>query len=223
MIGQEGDAPRRVTLERPASRNALDAPMVRALLAALRATDATGFVLAGAGGHFCAGADLREAAALHADPPAREARMRLTAELLALPATLPRPVAAAVRGAAAGAGAGLAMACDHLVLHPGARLSFPEARHGLLPALVAPILAARLPALLVLDLLAAGRVLTAAECAALGFAEISEEPEMAAAAWCVGAATLAPSRYLALKRLALGRPSMADGVSAWLGDARMLA
>ena len=61
-----------VTLNRPDVRNAVDGPTSRALAAALRAFDADAqacvAVLHGAGGHFCAGADLRSVAAGAADP-----------------------------------------------------------------------------------------------------------------------------------------------------------
>ena len=55
-----------VTIDRPEVRNAVDGPTARALADAFRAFDADGdarvAVLTGAGGHFCAGADLRRVA-----------------------------------------------------------------------------------------------------------------------------------------------------------------
>jgi enoyl-CoA hydratase/carnithine racemase len=220
---------RRLTLSRPDRRNALDAAAVRALLAALRAAaeDAgcAAVVLAGDGPHFCAGADLEEARALASDPAARAARVALTAELLEAPRAVPKPVVAAVRGAAAGAGAALALACDAVVMHPAARLVFPEARHGMLPAVVAPTVAAHLPPKLAFDLLATGRPLEAAECRALGIAMVAEDPEGAALGWAEGAALLPPARLDPLKAL-LARGSVAtaqDGLAAWLADAGLEA
>src|SRR5262245_3020734 len=56
-----------VTLNRPAARNAIDGPTARALSSTFRAFDADNSahvaVLTGAGGHFCAGADLKSIAA----------------------------------------------------------------------------------------------------------------------------------------------------------------
>ena len=55
-----------VTIDRPEVRNAVDGPTARALADAFRAFDADAgarvAVLTGAGGHFCAGADLRTVA-----------------------------------------------------------------------------------------------------------------------------------------------------------------
>jgi enoyl-CoA hydratase/carnithine racemase len=222
---EDRGAVRVLALSRPDRRNALDGAAVRALLGALRAAaDDAGraaVVLAGDGPHFCAGADLDEARALVADPAARAARVSLTAELLEAPRAVPKPVAAAIRGAAAGAGAALALACDAVVMHPAARLVFPEARHGMLPAVVAPIVAAHLPPKLAFDVLATGRPLEAAECRALGLAAVADDPEGAACAWAEGAAKLPPARLGPLKAL-LARGPLAtarDGLAAWLADA----
>ncbi len=218
-----------LALSRPERRNALDAATARALLGALRAAaeDAgcAAVVLAGDGPHFCAGADLEEARALVSDPAARAARVALSAELLDAPRAVPKPVVAAVRGAAAGAGAALALACDAVAMHPAARLVFPEARHGMLPAVVAPLVAAHLPPKLAFDLLATGRPLEAAECRALGIAMVAEDPEGAALGWAEGAALLPPARLGPLKALLARGPAATsrDGLAAWLADAGLEA
>ncbi|MBX6375943.1 MAG: enoyl-CoA hydratase/isomerase family protein, partial [Acetobacteraceae bacterium] len=134
-----------LTLDRPAKRNALDRALCEALLAALGETgDAAALVVAGAGPSFCAGADLGEWRALEADPAAREARAALGEALLAAPGEVPKPVVAAVHGAAMGAGAALALGCDMVVMAEGARLGYPEARQGIFPSGVAPSLLAHL-------------------------------------------------------------------------------
>ena len=55
-----------MTIDRPEVRNAVDGPTARALADAFRAFDADATarvaILTGAGGHFCAGADLRAVA-----------------------------------------------------------------------------------------------------------------------------------------------------------------
>ncbi len=62
-----------LTLNRPESRNAMSLAMVRELRAALAAAEADGatrvLVLRGAGGHFCAGADLKDMAAARMSAP----------------------------------------------------------------------------------------------------------------------------------------------------------
>ncbi len=81
-------------------------------------------VLTGAGGHFCAGADLTGVE--------DEGFTDLLRQVLAVFRDDPRPVLAAVDGAALGAGTQLAVACDLRVATPGARFGVPAARLGLM-------------------------------------------------------------------------------------------
>lgn len=134
-----------LTLNRPDRRNALS----RALVAALGDTlsglavgsGVRGVVLTGAGPAFCAGMDLREAAALGGDP-SPEAERRAVADTQALADLLDqvhhleRPTVAALNGDALAGGAGLALACDLVVASEGARLGYPEVRRGLVAAIV---------------------------------------------------------------------------------------
>jgi enoyl-CoA hydratase len=114
-----------VTIDRPERRNALDHAALDGLAAALAACDdhVRALVLSGAGGHFCAGADLTglEDAAF-AD--------RLRAVLNAL-RSAPFVTLAAVDGAALGAGTQLAVACDLRMATPGASFGIPAGRLGL--------------------------------------------------------------------------------------------
>lgn len=138
-----------LTLNRPESGNALNMNLVKELLAIV--TDAgrgaaRAFVLAGAGAHFCAGADLEELAA-SADAPEQE-RLRQATVLGDLYGALlhcPLFTVAAVHGAAFGGGAGLAAACDLVIAAPDARFQFSEVRLGFVPALVAALLPRRVP------------------------------------------------------------------------------
>jgi 2-(1,2-epoxy-1,2-dihydrophenyl)acetyl-CoA isomerase len=125
-----------ITLNRPAARNALTAEMKEALLAAVRrcGSDAAvrAVLLTGAGPAFCAGQDLRE----HADllesggTPLDTVRLHYNPIITAI-TSMPKPVIAAVNGAAAGAGAGLAFACDFRIAGRGASLLMAFARVGL--------------------------------------------------------------------------------------------
>jgi 2-(1,2-epoxy-1,2-dihydrophenyl)acetyl-CoA isomerase len=106
-----------VLLDRPEVRNAITTELLEQLsdgLAGLPQAGARAAVLAGAGGSFCAGADLQVVReALAGDAAAvlgalLDALHRLVRQLRGLPL----PVVAALEGPAAGAGIGLAMAAD---------------------------------------------------------------------------------------------------------------
>lgn len=115
-----------LTLDRPERRNALDTPACEDLRVAVETAGTDGtrvFVLTGAGGHFCAGADLGGV---------REEGFRgALSALLDAMATSPLPLLAAVEGAALGAGTQLAVACDLRVAAATARFGVPAARLGL--------------------------------------------------------------------------------------------
>jgi 2-(1,2-epoxy-1,2-dihydrophenyl)acetyl-CoA isomerase len=126
-----------LTLDQAATRNAIS-PQVRAEIAdAVRTVkndrSIRALVLAGAGGHFCAGGDLRNIAAAGLDNQGwRERFHDLHAWLLDL-LTLDRPVVAAVDGVAFGAGFGLALAADFVIATPRARFCLSFLRVGLVP------------------------------------------------------------------------------------------
>jgi 2-(1,2-epoxy-1,2-dihydrophenyl)acetyl-CoA isomerase len=106
-----------LTLRRPESRNAIDAPFVEEAISALDdLPDGIGaLVLAAEGPVFCVGADLN---LFHAATSSGQVDEMLTPVLVAMHTiarklrALPLPTVAAVQGAAAGAGVGLACACD---------------------------------------------------------------------------------------------------------------
>lgn len=111
-----------LTLNRPASLNALSFDMMAALSETTgqlaRRKDLRVVVVAGAGEHFMAGGDLKDfAGQLHLSPESRLASFRATIEQHINPAiealvSLPVPVVARVQGACAGFGLSLALACD---------------------------------------------------------------------------------------------------------------
>jgi 2-(1,2-epoxy-1,2-dihydrophenyl)acetyl-CoA isomerase len=127
-----------LTLNRPEAKNALDRTMADELgecLAAIRADESVRvLVLAGAGGAFCAGGDVKAMGqGGPRTPEQRRAGMarytRICTELMALD----RPVIAAVDGVAYGAGFSLALMCDIVLLSERARLCMVFQRIGLVP------------------------------------------------------------------------------------------
>jgi 2-(1,2-epoxy-1,2-dihydrophenyl)acetyl-CoA isomerase len=126
-----------VTLNRPESRNAIDMPMRKALIEALetleREPGTRVLVLAGAGGHFCAGGDMKS---LRERRPTREEhleRVRLLNRLVLALAAFPRPTIASVDGYAVGSGCNLALACDLIVASDRARFGEVFGKVGLVP------------------------------------------------------------------------------------------
>lgn len=120
------------------ARNALTIEFYLGVKAALQAAAADptvgAVVLTGEGGHFCAGGDLRQLIKRR-ELPVSERRERLEGlhDLIRSVRDCPKPVIAAVEGAAAGAGLSLALACDMLVAARNAVFSVAYVKVGLTP------------------------------------------------------------------------------------------
>jgi enoyl-CoA hydratase len=158
-----------VTIDRPERRNAVDGPAAAALAGAFRDFDrdpgASVAVLTGAGGAFCAGADLKAIAAGRpprvagdGDGPMGPTRLRLS-----------KPVLAAIEGAAVAGGLELALWCDLRVAAEGAVLGVFNRRFGVPLIDLGTI---RLPRLVghgrAMDLILTGRPVGAAEALTMG-------------------------------------------------------
>ena len=135
-----------LTLDRPEARNAVNAEVYSMLARELDAAAADGdiwiVVLAGKGPAFCAGADvqhLRKVAAAGREASTADATLAISTMFRL--ATFPKPTVAAVQGPAYGAGVGLVLACDIVVASETARFALSEVRIGLVPGLVAPMMA----------------------------------------------------------------------------------
>lgn len=121
-----------------AARNALSPEFYAAVTAALQDAAADpnvgAIVLTGEGGHFCAGGDLRQLAKRR-ELPLEERRAKLEGlhNLIRSVRDCPKPIVAAVEGAAAGAGLSLALACDMLVAARDAVFSVAYVKVGLTP------------------------------------------------------------------------------------------
>ena len=132
-----------VTMSRPAVFNAFDEAMIADLDFAFSTltedAEVRVIVLAGAGKHFSAGADLQwmqRASQATLDWNLQDAR-RFAAMLARIDAC-PKPTVARVQGAALGGGVGLACACDIAIAADSASFAVSEARFGILPAVIGP-------------------------------------------------------------------------------------
>ncbi len=129
-----------VTLNRPARRNALTRAMWTQLaeiferLAGDR--EVRSIVLAGAGGYFSAGADIREFSRVRSDAASGAEYDRRIERCIVNLMHAPQPTIAAIEGYCMGGGMSLAMGCDFRIAHPSARFAIPAARLGVVYGLV---------------------------------------------------------------------------------------
>lgn len=210
-----------LTLDRPRVRNAIDDALLDALLAAVRdaADDPTvrALVLAGSGGTFSAGMDLRERAGF-SDDQLSDQHGRIV-ELMTALTELPPPAIAAVEGFCLAGGLELALACDLVVAARDAQFGLPETRVGILPGGGgARLLTWAVGAPRARDLILTGRRLTGEEADAWGLIARLSEPGEALRTALALAAELALAAPLGLReakravRAAAG--SLRDGQSA---------
>lgn len=161
-----------VIIDRPATRNAIDRATATALADAFREFDAdpaaSAAVLCGAGGHFCAGADLKS---FVAHPDQWQLGEQGDAPLGPTRMVLSKPVIAAVSGYAVAGGMELALWCDLRVMEQSATFGVFCRRWGV-PLLDGGTI--RLPRLIgqsrALDLILTGRPVGADEALAIGLA-----------------------------------------------------
>ena len=123
-----------VTIDRPARRNALNLQAWRDLAAAFHSLaadrDVRLAVLTGAGGHFCAGADISEFARVRADSAGGASYEREVAACYEAIRALPQPSVAAIAGSCVGGGVAIALCCDFRVMQRGARFGIPATKLG---------------------------------------------------------------------------------------------
>ena len=138
-----------VTLNRPDSRNAMSLAMVGELRAVLDSVQndlsVRAIVLRGAGGHFCAGGDIKDmAGARAAGAEAYRELNRAFGALLEQAQQAPQVVVAVLEGAVLGGGFGLACVSDIAIADQGAKFGLPETTLGILPAQIAPFVVKRI-------------------------------------------------------------------------------
>lgn len=203
-----------VQLNRPAARNAMNATMVaelRAVAGWAAEHGARALVLRGAGGHFCAGGDLKDVAtargdANEADPIA--AFSRRFGEMLQALAQCPAVVIAVCEGAVAGGGFGIACVADITLAHADAKFALPETRRGLPPAQIAPFVAARIGLMATRRLCLTGATIDGREATRLGIASLCCDDtatlDAALAGTLADVRACAPQANALTKRLLLG-------------------
>jgi enoyl-CoA hydratase len=163
-----------VTMNRPAARNALSGPMMAIMKAAWDRVDSDPQVrvciLTGAGGAFCAGADLKAMTTGHpGDSFASGAFDPSVIEPLLKGRRLTKPLIAAVEGPAIAGGTEILQATDIRVAGRGARFGISEARWGLFPLGGSAVrLVRQIPYTVAADLLLTGRHISADEALAIG-------------------------------------------------------
>jgi methylglutaconyl-CoA hydratase len=166
-----------VTLNRPDRRNALSIELLDHLCEAIEqlGSDPTHrvVILCGAGPVFSAGLDLKEAA----DASLVDRSAATVARSLSLLRSTSLIVISAVQGGAFAGGAGLMAASDIVIAASDAKIGFPEARRGLLPALICGTLMHKVREGDLRDLFLTGEPIDAARAQDVGLVQRVVSPE----------------------------------------------
>ncbi|VVE07499.1 enoyl-CoA hydratase [Pandoraea eparura] len=199
-----------LTLSNPGARNALHPGMyaagVEALATAERDPSVRAVVLTGADNFFCAGGNLnRLLENRQKDPAVQAASIDALAEWIEALRACPKPIIAAVEGAAAGAGFSLALACDLLVAADNAKFVMAYVKVGLTPDGGGSwFLSQALPRPLATEILLEGRPVAAGRLAAAGLVNRVVAPGQARAEalnWATDLAQLSPNAVGRIKSL----------------------
>jgi len=219
LLSKIEDGIARLTLNRPAARNALSMGLLDALERALAdiVEDKTVHVvvIAGAGPAFCAGHDLKE---LRADPgrAAYEALFNRCSTVMTRIVRLPKPVIAQVHGIATAAGCQLAASCDLVVAADTARFATPGVNIGLFCSTPMVALSRAVGRKAAMEMLLTGDVIPAARAQAIGLVNrVVPEADLEAS-------TMALARQIAGKSpltLAIGKAAFYTQVELPLDEA----
>jgi len=171
LVSQEGQT-LVVTMNRPEARNAITGEMMSIMVEAWDRVDSDdsirSCVLTGAGGAFCAGADLRAMTQTHPGDSFDGADLSRIDALLK-GRRLSKPLIAAVEGPAMAGGTEILQATDVRVAAESARFAVAEARWGLFPLGGSAVrLVRQIPYTIAAEMLLTGRQLSAAEAHAAG-------------------------------------------------------
>ena len=168
LLASRRDATLILTLSNPGAKNALHPDMyaagIEALSTAERDHDIRAVVITGADNFFCAGGNLNRLLANRALEPAVQAEsINQLHNWIEAIRDCPKPVIAAVEGAAAGAGFSLALACDLIVSGHASKFVMAYVKVGLTPDGGASwFLSQALPRQLATEIIIEGKPMTAA-------------------------------------------------------------
>ena len=134
-VRSEGSTVRVLTLDRPASRNALNRELHASVLLAIQSVamepDVRAIVVTGSGDAFSAGGDFELMKQMQEDVDLRRETLDRGRSLFQAVVKLEIPIVAAVNGPAVGAGATLALLCDVVLMAEDAYLAEPRVKLGL--------------------------------------------------------------------------------------------
>ncbi len=153
LLLESADGRLNLTFNRPERRNAINMQMgdeFAAVVAWLAETpEVRVVVLRGAGGHFCAGGDIKErrnqaeVEVKDGDDPIAARNERAGLAFLSFE-RLPQTTIAMVEGSAFGGGLGYACLADITIVARGAKMGMPETTLGVAPAQIAPYVVKRI-------------------------------------------------------------------------------
>lgn len=177
---QSANGVKTITLNRPDKRNALTPRLIDELTAALHdaeCCDCGVVILTGAGQAFCAGLDIEHVESGAPESPRQDSENM--AHVLRTLYEFPKPVIAAVNGAAIATGMSLATIPDFTLAAPEAKFGYNEVRVGFVPAIEASFLLRQVGEKRTRELLLTGRLLKAQEALQLGLVtHIVTAPEL---------------------------------------------
>jgi len=219
LLRQDHAGVARLTLNRPAARNAFSLALMADLEAELDDIEADprirAVVLAGAGPAFCAGHDLRE---LHAEnrPAAHAALFESCSRLMQGIVGLRCPVIAQVHGIATAAGCQLVATCDLAIAAADARFATPGVNIGLFCSTPMVALSRAVGRKAAMAMLLTGEAIDAAEAERIGLVNrVVPAAELDAAADALAAAIAGKSGAT----VALGKRAFYQQAELGLADA----
>lgn len=164
-----------ITLNRPEKRNALHPDLVKSLKIKLiefkNDESIKSIIITGEGNTFCAGADLEYLQKI-SDNSAIEnyEDSKSLAEMFLMIYEFPKPIIAAVNGAAIAGGCGLASVCDFIIAHTKkSKFGYPEVKIGFIPAIVSIFLIKKVGEGLAKQLMLGGELISGKRAYEIGF------------------------------------------------------